>query len=416
MEKITLPNGLKILLEPLSYARTACFEILAKSGSAYENRQNNGISHFIEHMVFKGTQNRTSRQIAEEMDAIGGQMNAFTAKDYTCFYARTLTEHVTKGFDILADMVTSPLFDERDIETEKGVVLEEISMVEDNPEDKVAENQYASVWRYSKMGMPILGTPESLSGIDKYTLNQYSRVKYAPNRVLVAICGKFDREAFLDRVYRYFEDRQKGDEIITNSEISYIQGACVENTKQEQTHINLCMPGIDSFDKRRYDLGVLNMIAGGSTSSRLFQRIREEQGLAYSIYSSTLSYNSGGLLEVQTAVNPEMAEKAVKEIISVLANLSAGVTPREFVRAREQMKSNIMMSMESISSRVGTMGRSGLLKGYVYSEEEILEEIESVTLESVNRVASELIDLSKLSVSVVGPVKDEEFYHKIAKK
>ena len=416
MEKIVLPNGLKILLEPLDYARTASFGIWAKSGSAYENTQNNGISHFIEHMVFKGTSRRTSRQIAEEMDAIGGQMNAYTAKDYTCFYARTLQEHVRQGFDILADMVTNPLFDEHDIETEKSVVLEEISMVEDTPEDKVAENQYASVWRYSKMGMPILGTPESLKAIDQYALNQYSRVKYAPNRVLVAICGKFDRGEFLDGVYRYFQDRQKGDEIIVNSEISYIQGCCIDRQKQEQTHINLCMPGIDSFDKRRYDLSVLNMIAGGSTSSRLFQRIREEQGLAYSIYSSTLSYNSGGLIEVQTAVNPDVAERAVREIISVLGSLSAGVTQQEFSRAREQMKSNIMMSMESISSRVGHMGRSGLLKGYVQSEEEILEEIESVTLESVNRVASELIDLSKLSVSVVGPVQNEEFFHKLVKR
>lgn len=413
MEKITLNNGLRVLLEYQPYARTACFGVWVKSGSLYENYENNGISHFIEHMVFKGTSSRSARRIAEEMDEIGGQMNAYTAKDYTCFYARTLEEHVEQGFSILADMVTGPRFDPHDVETEKCVVLEEIGMSSDTPEDKVAENQYAAVWGASSAGMPILGRADSLAAMDAGTLRAYYQEKYAPKRMVVAICGRFDREAFLNCVERYFGDLAALKEPDEPGMIPYQKKCFVETEDQEQTHVCLCMPGLPAGHPRSYALNILHIIAGGSTSSRLFQRVREELGLAYSIYTDVTSYAGGGLFEIQTAVNPGADQKVCTEILSVLEGLRRGVTEKEFIRAREQLKSGVVMGMESSAARVGNMGKGELLRRRVRTEDELLAEIGAVTLDDVNAIAWELLDLNQLAASVLGPGCQESFYQNL---
>ena len=395
MEKVTFPNGLRVLMEKQDHVRSVSFGFWIKSGSAYETAAENGVSHFMEHMAFKGTAEKSARQIAEEMDAIGGQMNAYTAKEYTCYYGRTLTEHLEKAFSILAGMVTRPKLDPGDIQTEKSVIMEEISMTEDMPEDRVVENQYAGVWRKSSYGRPILGTRESLRRIGRGELKRVLRKRYSPDRVVAAVCGNFCREQFLELAHRFFGGQRKGPALV------------------EQTHICLCLPGLDSLSPQLQPLNVLNLVTGGSTSSRLFQRLREELGLAYSVDSGTTAYLSGGLFEIQTAVSPETAERTVEEILKTLEELKTGVSPTEFSRAREQLKAGLVMGMESTSSRVGHMGRNELLKGRVLTEDELLERINSVTIEEVNQVASHIFDLSRLSVSVVGPKLNPSFYEAI---
>lgn len=414
MEKVILPNGLRVLLDWQDHARSASFGVWVKSGPVYENKENNGISHFMEHMVFKGTATRTSLQISEEMDSIGGQMNAYTTSDFTCFYARALEEHIGQAFDIVSDMVVNPRFDPKDLELEKSVVAEEISMSEDQPEDRVAENLYRRIWRDSPLGMPILGTRQTLERLGQKDMFAYHAQHYAPDQVVVAICGRFDRDAFLQQVDSRFGGIARSKAQPEETPVSYIQSCAFENSKQEQTHLCLGLPGISIWDDRRHALSILHMILGGSSSSRLFQKIREELGLAYSISSGVASYQTGGLLEVQTAVSPGADRRACEEILGVLSQLQReGVTEKEFLRAREQLKSNLVMGTESTSARAGRMGRSEILRNRVESEDDLLAQINAVTWELVNQTARELLDLSRLSVSVVGPSDQEAYYQSI---
>ena len=409
MERITLENGIRVLMNYQPNTKTACFGIWVKSGSIYENSHNNGISHFIEHMVFKGSKTRNAKEIAEQMDYIGGQLNAFTAKDYTCFYAKTLDYHVPEGFEILCDMVANPKLDSQDIKTEKKVVLEEINMSYDMPDDRVVENMYSSVFDGCSLAMPILGKAETLEKIDNSAILSYMGENYSSDKIVIAICGKFDKKKFLDIANKYFANRpksNKGDIIIP---ARYVQSKKIDEDDCEQTHICLAFNGVSSFDNRRFALNVLNIIMGSSSSSRLFQHIREELGLAYSVYSSVVSYKEIGLLEVQTAVNPARAKEAYGEILNTLKNIKCGVKESEFNRAKEQLKSGTLMGLESNASIAGFMGRNELLRNEISSEDELIKNIDSVTISDVNKVADEIIDLENYSISVVGPVKKEDF-------
>ncbi|HIS70030.1 MAG TPA: insulinase family protein [Candidatus Gallacutalibacter stercoravium] len=409
MEKITLPNGLRILLEPRQEVRTACFGIWAKSGPIYETPEINGISHLIEHMVFKGTSSRSAKDIAEQMDAIGGQMNAYTAKDYTCFYARSLAEHVEQAFEILADMVKNPRFGEKELRLEQAVVREEIGMSKDMPDDLVLENLYRQVWGGSTLGLPILG--DDPSGLSAADLRSYMSRAYAPQRLVVSICGQFDRERFLSCVTRYFGDLQPGPAIAEPGAVTFRPGCTAQSSEQEQTHICVAIPGFDFSDERRNAMSLLNLITGGSASSRLFQRIREQLGLAYSVDSDTVSYAAGGMMVVQTAVNPSVTQRALQEILAVLNELRGGVTPEEFSRAKEQLKSGLLMGMESVAARAGRMGRGELLKNEVLTEDELVARLEAVTLPQVNDLAREVFELSssRVALSIVGPDQEEKY-------
>ncbi len=413
LEKLTLPNGLRILMEPMETVRTACFGVWVASGSKDETRENNGISHFIEHMAFKGTQNRTARQLAEDMDAIGGQMNAFTTKEYTCFYAHTLDSHVEEGFSILAEMITAPRFAEADIETEKGVVQEEIGMSEDDPEDLVFEQLSSAVWKESPYGMPILGSRKTVGGLSGGTLRDYLRRRYAPNRMVVSICGRFDRERFLCCVESFFAGAAAGDPVQKALPLSYRTSLVLTEKPQEQAYLSLCFPGLPSGHPERYAMALLNSVLGGSSSSRLFQRIREELGIAYSIYSDTCPTQAGGLLCIQASVNPSAARRATEEILQVLERARGGVTEREFCRAREHYKSAVLMSMESPASRAGYSGRCELLSGKVDSDDEILAQVEAVTLGQVNRLAGLVLNPARMSLSAVGVIQEKDFFRQI---
>lgn len=403
MEKIVLDNGLRVILNKQNTTKSACFGIWIKSGCAYETEETNGISHFIEHMVFKGTEKRSAFDISEEMDSIGGQLNAYTAKEYTCFYAKTLSEHVPKAFDILADMIVNPKFDEHDIELEKNVVLEEINMTEDMQDDKVAENLYKNVWSNHPLGRPILGNEQSLKSFTAEDLRNYMKNKYSPERTVISICGNFDRDKFLSIVYKYFGDLKRGSESDLSIPVEYKKSLSIEeDSDSEQTHICICFPGFSAFEKKRNNLNLLNIVAGGSTSSRLFRRIREELGLVYTIYSSSICYNSGGLFEVQTATSHELAQKTFNEIVNVLKDFKNGISEKEFARAKEQLKSSVIMGLESTASKASFAGRSEILKNRIKTEDEILNDLNALTLKGVNNVANEVIDFDKMSISIIG--------------
>lgn len=409
MEKIILKNGVRVILEKQETSRTACFGIWVKSGSIYEDTETNGVSHLIEHMVFKGSDTRNAREIAEQIDYIGGQLNAFTAKDYTCFYAKTLDYHVEEGFNILCDMVSNPKMSEKDIATEKNVILEEISMSQDMPDDRVAESMYESVFKGFSLAMPILGKEQTLEKIDKTAIFSYMDQTYSSDKIVITICGKFDRGKFLDIVNKYFENKKCSTKTLIDPPAIYTKSKTILVDDCEQTHICISFKGVNSFDDTRYSQNILNIIAGGSSSSRLFQRIREDLGLAYSIYSSSTYYKEAGLFEIQTAVNPSCAIKAYDEIISTLSSLKNGVTQMEFERAKEQLKSGLLMGLESNASRAGFIGRNELLRDSIQSEDDIIKEINSVNIQNVNEIADTIIDLKEYSISVVGPVDESDF-------
>ena len=412
-ECVTLENGLQIWLEEQPERYTAGFGIWVASGSAMETEAQNGVSHFLEHMHFKGSTSRNAAELAARMDAIGGQMNAFTAKEYTCFYARTLAERVGEGLDLLTDMVLHPAMKPELFETERSVILEEISMSNDDPEDAVGERLERAIWCRSPYGRPILGTPESIGGLTLDALNAYRARMYVPNRMAVSISGRFDRSAVLDQLTRAFRDQKAGAARETAEPIPYECAHLAERRRLEQTHLCWAFPAIAAGDPRRWALVMMNGILGGSSSSRLFQRIREELGLVYSVGSDVSLYEGGGALYIQAAVNPRDALRAAKEIRSVLDQFALGITEEEFVRAREGLKSALRMSMESSMSRAAYAGRNALTHT-VQPDDTLLAQIERVTSETVQQMATELAESPLQSESVCGRATRElsEYFRK----
>ncbi len=408
-ELVSLENGLQIWLEPVDTLRTASFGVWIAAGSSHETPQTSGISHFLEHMFFKGSTSRSAQQIAEQMDAIGGQMNAYTTKEYTCFYARTLSEHVAEGFDILSDMLVFPAILPEDTELERGVVLEEIGMSTDDPEDVVGEQLESAVWRDSPYGMPILGRRETVSSFSPHQLKTWLKKHYTGTQTVISICGNYDRDRFLRQAEERFGKIAAGEPRMSPPTTPYRRSCLVTSRPIEQTHLCFCVPGLPSRSEKRWAMSMLNMILGASTSSRLFQRIREELGLVYSIGTDCAPYAGGGLLYVQAAVNPGDARQAAQEIIAVLNRARLGVTQQEFARAREGLKSSLLMSMENSMSRCAYTARGALL-GEILSDDELLERVQSVTKEQVDALAYELLDQERLSVSVCGAVEDEAFF------
>ncbi|MBQ9993623.1 MAG: insulinase family protein [Clostridia bacterium] len=411
IERVTLQNGLRILMLPDDHNRSASVSIWIGSGSRFEIPERSGASHYIEHMLFKGTQRRTAREIAQEMDSIGGQFNAYTTKEYTCVYCRALDSHIPMAFDLIADMVTSPLLAQEDMETERGVILEEIGMYEDSPEDLMLDGIYAAAWGGSMLGANILGTRATVGAMSTDQLRAHMSEQYTAPRIVCAVSGAFDRDDFLRRAEAMLGSIPSGGAPFEAQVIPWRSSVSVIPKDFEQNHICIGFPSIARGDDRRFALAILNSICGATTSSRLFQRIREELGLAYSVGSSVTHYMCEGMFEVDAAVSPHNEERALREMISELCILKRdGVTKEEFLRAKEQHKASIIMGLEGNSSVSAHMGRGELLSGIVRSEDEILRAIDSVTIEQVNEMARTFIDFDKISICAVGKVRDENNY------
>lgn len=417
LEKITLPNGLRILLQQADFTRCASFGVWIHAGSRFERPEHAGISHFIEHMLFKGTPSRTAADIAAFSDRIGGQLNAYTAREYTCFYAKTLDTHVTDAFSMLADMILNSHFDEADIETEKGIVSEEINMYDDSPEDVCADLLYKGVWRSSMLGEPILGSLKSVQAFTKEDILSYRARTYTPERMVVSICGCFDRDAFLKEIENTFgrlPARGADTPAVEEDAAPYTPSLITCPREIEQTHLSLAFPAFPGQDERIYPLSVLNCALGASSSSRLFRRLREELGLAYNVYSFTTTYRTAGIFGVASAVSPAAQAQFLEETCQILDTVRRdGLTGDEVARAKEQMEASIIMGMETTSSRASHAGRSELIDGQVLPEEQVIEKLRRVTPEKVAAVAREVLgesQLSQMSLCAVGPLADDGLY------
>lgn len=387
--------GTTVIMEKSERVQSAALGIWVKAGASDEWDEVSGVSHFIEHMMFKGTKNRTAKQIAEDVDKIGGVFNAFTGKEATCYYIKTLSSNICRGAEILLDMLTGSKFDQEEMDRERQVICEEIKMVKDTPDDDVYDTISELVAGGNPLGRSILGTPESLAGIDRSRLVDYRDQMYARDSIVVAVAGNFDEEAieaiFEDRLTS-LRDKKPKKEIQLKP---YQQSFNVKVRDIEQTHICLATPGIALDDPRYYAFVLLNSIFGGSMSSRLFQNIREQKGLAYSVCSMNLFSSYWGFFSIYAGVSPEKAEEALDAIHYELDTLrESGVTEEELAMAKEQMKSSYIFGLESVNSRMFSIGKNKLLLDRVYAEEEVLSSFDRVTREDIREVAEMIGDYS----------------------
>ena len=409
VEKIILDNGVRVLHEKLEHVRSCALGVWVENGSCHEPDELAGISHYIEHMMFKGTETRTATDLAQAFDAIGGQVNAFTTKEHTCYYARTLDTHVQKAAELLCDMVLHSAFRPEDVDLERGVILEEIGMYEDTPEDLVSEILSAAVYPSQPLGRPILGTQGTLQHIDSAALKDYRSKQYVGENTIISLCGSFS-DADLKAVCEAFSALPAG-QPREMPQATYRKAVVVKKKDIEQNHLLLVFPGLYANHPDRYVLAALNNILGAGMSSRLFQRVRERSGLCYSIYSFTSLYQNTGVLGIYVALGRETQEDALRMIREELELFrDEGVTQEELSRTKEQLKTTLLMSLESTNSRMSSMARNEMIFGHAQSPEEAVEKLEQVTVEDVHRLAKELLDFDQMSFSAVGNVSQPEEY------
>ena len=407
-EKLLLPNGVRIVFEPMSHVRSAAVGIWVGVGSRDEAAGENGSAHFIEHMLFKGTARYTAAELAAQMDGIGGQINAYTTRESTCFYARVLDSHLDTAIDLLCDMFFCSRFDQADVESERGVILEEISMYEDSPEDMVVERMMARSFP-GALGRPVLGRSSTLRGMTGEGLRRFKELHYTPDRIVVALCGSFT-DAHVERIRGWFQDmpcpRRR-----TMRPGRYTPSTVLKRKATEQNHLCLGFPGIPTGSDSRFALNLLSTILGGGMSSRLFQTVREKHGLCYSIYTFSASFADTGLFGVATALGREMEQRALQLIRDELCRITQEPVGREELdRAREQVKSSVVMALESTSARMNKLGGSELALGCCLDPDELIARYDAVTQEDLLVTARQLLDPERLSFSAVGRVDVPEAY------
>ena len=411
-QKITLRNGVRVVAERIDHVRSAAIGVWIGNGSRFESAEQNGISHFIEHMIFKGTEKRTARHIASMMDAMGGQSNAFTTKDCTCYYMKVLDTHLHTAAELLADMFLCSSFADEDIELERGVVLEEIDMYEDTPEDVATEKLFEACYEGTALGRPILGTEETLARMDSKALHDYVRKNYHPEDTVVALSGSFS-DADLNYICELFGEMQGSGR--NQIEPAHYQTRVVIRSKEiEQNHLCLGFPGLPLLDDKRYAYQLMNAIIGGGMSSRLFQTVRERNGMCYSIYSFPSSHVDTGMFSIYVGLGQEDEAKAAKLICDVLRDFCAeGPTREELSRCREQLKSNLLMGLESTNARMHHLGRYELFTDHVVSSDELVAAYDAVTADQVRALANEVFRFDQASICAVGNTGDEAYYRRL---
>lgn len=406
-KKFCLDNGLRVVCEKIPYVRSVSIGIWVGTGSRNESRHNNGISHFIEHMLFKGTETRSAKEIAESIDNIGGQLNAFTGKECTCYYTKTLDTHIEIAVEVLADMLFNSRFAEKDIKIEKGVIIEEIGMYEDSPEELVHDILSETIWSDNALGYPILGTRDSLEGIDRKSILQYIDEFYTPHNSVISIAGNFEDDSLLEIVTKHFgswkhENIHKPD----YNQPKFFTGTMIREKDTEQANICIGFQGIEQGNDELYTLLALNNIFGGGMSSRLFQKIREEKGLVYSIYSYPSSYKNAGLFTIYAGMNPDNLDHVldlISEEIKIL--VKHGIMEDELAKSKEQLKGNYILGLESTSSRMNSIGKSELMLGYINTPQEIIDKVDSINMERVKTIINKVFNSKNIGYSAVGNIK-----------
>lgn len=401
MEKIKLSNGLRVVMEKIPTCRSVSFGIWVKTGSRYENLQNNGVSHFIEHMLFKGTERFDAKDIAEQFDAIGGNVNAFTSKEYTCYYAKVLDEHLPIAVDVLADMFFRSKIDDQELSKEKNVILEEISMYEDTPDDIVHDLMAKAVYGEHPLAYPILGTRELLEGMNSSHLRSYMDQHYTIENTVISVAGNID-EHLVELLERHFGDFQVHGKESEIAVPKFHSNVVFHKKKTEQNHICMSFPGCSIEDPRQYAMVLLNNVIGGGMSSRLFQEIREKRGLAYAVYSYHSSHADNGLFTIYAGTAPKQTKEVMDLTKEVLFDIATkGISDDELRKGKEQLKGSLILSLEGTGSRMNRLGKNELMLGKHHSLDEMIAKIEKVSMDDVESVL-DFMFAEPTSIAMVG--------------
>jgi predicted Zn-dependent peptidase len=399
-----LPNGIKVITEAMPHVRSVSVGVWVSSGSRRETSDENGISHFIEHMLFKGTANRSAEDIARSVDSIGGNLDAFTAKEMVCFNTKVLDEHLPIAMDVLSDLVLNPSFRDEDIEKEKGVILEEIKMDADSPDYLVHEIFSSNFWKDHPLGKPILGTRETVKRFSRAMVRDYYRGVYTPSNLLITAAGNLGHDRLVDLARERFEALPAaGPEASQPAPSTHARISLKSKKDLEQVHVCLGVPSYPYPHEDRFICYVLNTMLGGGMSSRLFQNIRERQGLAYAVFSELNPYSDTGCLSVYAGTSLESAKKVVESVLKEFTDLKQQLAPAEEVRrAKDHLKGSLMLSLESTSSRMSNLARQEMHFRRFFTLDELAESIEQVTAEDVQRVARTFFDQKNVALTVLG--------------
>jgi predicted Zn-dependent peptidase len=414
VRRTVLPGGLRIITEAMPTVRSVTVGVWVGVGSRDESPSQAGASHYLEHLLFKGTRSRDALDISSAIDAVGGEMNAFTSKEYTCFYARVLDDDLPLAVDVVCDLVTNSLIRRRDVDSERGVILEEIAMHEDDPADLVHDQFAQTLFGDSPLGRPILGSVDSITSIDRTAIAGYYRRRYRPQDMVVAVAGNVDHAAVVRLVRKAFAaaDMVGGDAVPSaprggDRRTTTSGGIRVVPRTTEQANLVLGMPGVSRSDERRFALGVLNAALGGGMSSRLFQEVREKRGLAYSVYSYHAQYADTGLFGVYAGCVPRKVDDVLAICREELAKVAAtGITQEELERGQGQLRGSLVLGLEDTGSRMSRIGKAELVYGELLSVDEVISRIDGVTLEDVSAITGELL-AAPPTLAVVGPFEDD---------
>lgn len=408
LSKTILPSGLTVIIETLPYVRSVAMGYYLRSGSAVESEEHGGASHFLEHLVFKGTKQRTTAELAKVIDILGGDVDAFTGKEYTSFYAHVLDEQLPTAMDLLTEIVTSPRFHADDVEMERGVILEEIKMVEDTPDDLVHEIFVTAFWPDHPLGRPILGTEETIASLQRAKIVEHYEETFQPSNVIFAASGNLKPEDVLPFLEEKFPVTDRAPFRREWGPPRPNQHVIIREKKElEQVHLCLGSRGYPQQGEERYAAALLNAVLGGGMSSRLFQRVREQEGLVYSIASFHNGYLHGGYQAVYAACAPKNVQRVLDSTLAELRKFrSEGATADELASAKLHLKGSILLSLESTTSRMSGIARQEYYFGQQYTPDEIIEHIDAVTLEDLQRVAQTVVDPESLSLTMLGNVKD----------
>ncbi len=405
--KTTLRNGVRIVTESMPAFRSASIGIWADVGSAAEPAERRGISHLVEHMLFKGTEHRSARDIAEQMDGIGGNLNAFTDKETTCYYAKVMDQHLPLAVDVLTDMFLNSRFDPEELAKEQKVVLEEIKMYDDSPDELIHDLFIQTMWHGSDLGAPTIGFADTVTKLTPDDLRAHMKRHYAPNSVVVAAAGNVDHDNVVQLFEKAFATFEGACELPVPESPQTTPNRLFRYKDSEQAYVVLGTRGLSVRDERRYALSVMDTILGGGMSSRLFQEIREKRGLVYTVYSFQAAYRGAGLFAVYAGTSPQNVSECVSVIGEQFTNLREHeVTPAELRLAKEHIKGSLTLSLESTSSRMIRLGRSEFSLGRELTTEEIEEKVEAVTAQEIQQLAQELLQEEDLGLCVLGPVDE----------
>jgi predicted Zn-dependent peptidase len=409
-----LPNGIKVVTEQIDHVHSVCIGIWVKTGSRFETKDQQGICHFIEHMMFKGTPRHSAIEIAQRIDSVGGLINAFTGKEYTCFYVKILKQHLSLAVDLLADIFLNSLFTPDDIEKERSVIMQEIHMIKDTPDDYIQDLFNESYFSNHPLGFPIQGEAETIQGLDRDALVDFFTGEYLqPQRIIIAAAGDLAHGQLLQELQGAFSglvparDQNAGDCFAPQ------QRAVFHHRRLEQVHVCMGTAGLSQLDPKRYALYVLNALFGGSMSSRLFQEIREQQGLAYSVYSFATSYADTGLFGIYMGVKKELTRQAITIVLREIERLKKEkIGAEELASAKEQLKGNLLLSTESTDNRMSRLAKSEIYYNCFVPLEDVVAEIDAVTSEAVQELACAMFNQRVINYTFLGPLREKDLPEK----